>query len=145
MSWFTDIFTGGIGDVVKGAVDIFDDLHTSDDEKAEAKFKFQALIQSFEEKQLAAQVDFEKQVTERHANDMKSDNVLSKSIRPVTVAFTGVSLVIMAFSSIFIDLSDKQIQVVEIWSTPLISMYGVMLSFYFGSRGIEKITGMKNK
>ena len=142
MSWFSDIFTGGIGDLVNGGVKIFDELHTSGEEKLEAKLKFKALIQSFEEKTLAAEVEFSKQVTERHANDMSSDSFLSKNIRPMTLAFTLICLMLLAFLSIFSDLSDKQINALELWITPLFSTYGVMLVFYFGSRGIEKIKKM---
>ena len=145
MSWFTDIFTGGIGDVVKGAVDIFDDLHTSDDEKAEAKLKFQALIQSFEEKQLAAQVDFEKQVTERHANDMKSDSWLSKNIRPLGLLFMLVSLVLLVYLTTFTELTEMQHSVLTSWIAPVVGLVGAMVTFYYSSRGFEKINKIRNK
>ena len=139
MSWFTDIFTGGIGDVVKGAVDIFDDLHTSDEEKSNAKLKLTALLQSFEEKQLAAAVDFEKQVTERHANDMKSDSWLSKNIRPLGLLFMLVTLVLLVYLTIFTDLTQMQYDALESWIAPLIGLVGAMVTFYYGSRGMEKI------
>jgi len=139
MGWFSGLISGGVGDLVDAGVKIFDDLHLSGEEKAQAELKLRELTQSFEEKILAASVDYEKQVTERHANDMKSDSWWSKNIRPMTLAFTGIALIVMAFASIFFELTENQIQVVQVWSTPLISLYGLMVSFYFGSRGIEKV------
>ena len=145
MSWFTSIFTGGIGDIIEGGVKIFDDLHLSGEEKAEAELKLKVLMQSFEEKTLSAAVEFDKQVTERHKTDMQSDSWLSKNIRPLALAVTGISIYVLAFASIFTDLTPLQAGLVETWVTALVSLFGVMVTFYFGSRGIEKVKKMATK
>ena len=142
MSWFSDIFTGGVGDIVNAGVKIFDDLHTSDDEKMEAKLKLKALMQEFEAKTLAAAVEYDKQVTDRHKTDMQSDSWLSKNIRPLALAVTGLSIYFLAAFSIFVKLTPLQVGLVETWITALVSLFGVMVTFYFGSRGIEKVKKM---
>ena len=139
MSWFTDVFSGGIGDVVKGAVDIFDDLHMSGEEKEQAKYKLKALMQDFETKTLGAAVEYDKQITERHKTDMSSDSWLSKNIRPLTLAVTGVTIYVLAFFSVFVELTELQVKVLDMWITTLGGLFGVMVVFYFGSRGIEKV------
>ena len=77
----------------------------------------------------------EKNITERHKNDMKSDSWLSKNVRPLTLVFVIVCTMLLVFIDAgFINFNVKT-EFVTLLSTLLITI----VSFYFGSRGIEKI------
>lgn len=127
-----------IGEIFQAGASLIDDLHTSDEEKLEAKQKMQNMLSGF-----IAQYDAE--VTKRHAADMKSDSWLSKNVRPLALAFTVVNIFLIAWASIFADLEVNQVKALEAWITPLISMAGAMITFYFGSRGWEKMTKMRTE
>ena len=72
------------GDTIKDVGNIIDNLHTSEDEKLEAKQKLESLLIQAEQ---AAQT----QVSQRWEADMKHGSWLSKNIRPITLIFlTGV-------------------------------------------------------
>lgn len=139
MKWLTDIVTGGIGDLVKTGADIIDEYIESPDEKRAAIDKLSRRANDLKVKAMDAAVEYDKQVTERLKTDMASDSWLSKNIRPLTLAVTGVSIYVLAFTSVFVELTPLQIGLVETWVTALVSLFGVMVTFYFGSRGIEKI------
>lgn len=126
-----------IGELLQAGAKLVDDLHTSDEEKLEAKQKLEQMLSSF-----AAAYDAE--VTARHAADMKSDSWLSKNIRPLSLAFAVANIFFIAWASIFSELSKTQITALEAWVGPLIGMAGAMITFYFGSRGWEKITKTRN-
>ena len=85
------------------------------------------------------QVQFEGQVTERHANDMKSDSWLSKNIRPVMLGITGIVIYVLSFVIILSNLSIQQAELAKAVMGLLVSLFTIMVTFYFSSRGIEKI------
>ena len=145
MSIFTKIFSGGISDIIKTGADIINEYIESPDEKRAALDKLSQRANAIEAKTIAAAIEFDKQVTERHKTDMQSDSWLSKNIRPMALAVTGISIYVLAFASIFTDLTELQTGLVETWVTALVSLFGVMVTFYFGSRGIEKVKKMAIK
>ena len=86
----------------------------------------------------AAELTYERELTERLKADMGSDNWLAKSIRPLGfAAWTALML--------FIVLVDGNIGTYKINQAylPLIeSVYITYLGFYVGSRGMEKAIRM---
>ena len=119
---------GLINNLIGNAGNILDEIITTKEEKLEAKKQIKKIL-------LDSQLEIEKNITERHKNDMKSDSWLSKNVRPLTLVFVIVCTMLLVFIDAgFINFNVKT-EFVTLLSTLLITI----VSFYFGSRGIEKI------
>ena len=123
--------TGLIPDLVGKAVDIFDKKFQTDAEKEQAVREF--------EKQASAQLQTaweseQKNLTERHKNDMQSDSWLSKNIRPLVLVYL-MGLFTLAF---FMDVPQTILQMLQ-------DLLMTSFVFYFGARTIEKVTAMVKK
>jgi len=118
---------GGAKDLVKGVGGVIDNLHTSKEEKLEAKQKMKELVSNYE-------VEMEKTITERWKVDMKSDSWLSKNIRPLVLIFLVVSTVLM----IFIDAGVLTFEVKDTWVDLLQLVLITVIGAYFGGRSLEK-------
>ena len=119
---------GLINNLIGNAGNILDEIITTKEEKLEAKKQIKQIL-------LDSQLEIEKNITERHKNDMKSDSWLSKNVRPLTLVFVIVCTMLLVFIDAgFINFNVKT-EFVTLLSTLLITI----VSFYFGSRGIEKI------
>ena len=124
MSKLLNFLSGG---VVKQVGDVIDNLSTSEEERLEAKRKMEEVL-------MQAESDAQEQVTRRWEADMKSDNWLSKNIRPLICIFLTVMFIII---SIFDgNLGEFVISpaYIPIYQTLLITVYGA----YFAGRSIEK-------
>ena len=116
------------GGVVKQVGDVIDNLSTSEEERLEAKRKMKEVL-------MQAESQAQEQVTRRWEADMKSDNWLSKNIRPLICIFlTAMFIIISIFDG---NLGEFVISpaYVPIYQTLLITVYGA----YFAGRSIEKI------
>jgi|TARA_R110000787_G_scaffold208333_1_gene318278 hypothetical protein len=116
------------GNILGSVGNIVDNLTTSDEERLAAK-------QAIKEVLAKAEADAQEQVSRRWEADMKSDNWLSKNIRPFTLAFLTLILVVLSFldgnlGGFVMDAAYK-----PIYQTLLITVYGA----YFAGRSIEKI------
>jgi len=125
MSKLLDLLGGG---VIKQVGDVLDNLTTSKEEKLAARQKIEEVL-------MQAEANAQEQVSRRWEADMKSDNWLSKNIRPLALAFLTLILVILSFldgnlGGFVMDASYK-----PIYQTLLITVYGA----YFAGRSIEKI------
>jgi hypothetical protein len=146
MSWITELFSSSLGAVVEKAGGAIDKLVTSDEERellknALAKIGNEAKSESH--RHIEAQ---EQAVTERHKTDMGSDSWLSKNIRPMALIFLTVSVVVLAYVTLFVDSVDGN--VLDSWIGLFSGLLMLVYGFYFGSRGLEKISSMiteKNK
>ena len=119
---------GLINNLIGNASNILDEIITTKEEKLEAKKQIKQIL-------LDSQLEIEKNITERHKNDMKSDSWLSKNVRPLTLVFVIVCTMLLVFIDAgFINFNVKT-EFVTLLSTTLVTI----ISFYFGSRGIEKI------
>jgi len=116
------------GNVIEKVGNVIDNLSTSKEEAMAAK-------KAIKEVMMKAESDAQSQVTKRWEADMKSDNWLSKNIRPLICIFLTAMFVII---SIF-DGNAGGFQIapayVPIYQTLLITVYGA----YFAGRSIEKI------
>jgi hypothetical protein len=132
MSFITKLFSSGTKDLVAEVGEVIDDLHTSEEEKVNAKRLTGQMIYDFEK-------SIQKEVTERWREDMRSDSWLSKNIRPLTLIF----LVACTVSLIFIDSGVLKFDVKEHWVNLLQIILVTVIGAYFGGRSYEKIKNKK--
>ena len=133
MSILGTIFSGGAKDIVEGVGGVIDNLHTSKEEKLEAKQKMKELVSNYE-------VEMEKQITDRWNADMNSDSWLSKNVRPLVLIFLVVCTVLM----IFIDAGTIKFTVEEKWTDLLQLVLITVIGAYFGGRTMEKRKKQQN-
>ena len=125
MSKLLDILGGG---VIKQVGNVLDNLTTSKEEKLAAQQKIKEVL-------VQAEANAQEQVTRRWEADMKSDNWLSKNIRPLICIFlTAMFVVISIFDGNAGGFTIAPAYV-PIYQTLLITVYGA----YFAGRSIEKI------
>jgi len=113
-----------IADKISGVVDKF--VQTKD-EKAEFEKEMTNIFMSHE-------LSLEKEISERHKNDMQSDSWLSKNIRPLLTIFSLVLYTLFAITDGNIGEFNIANQYVDLLGQIVI----MSLGFYFTSRGIEK-------
>ena len=145
MTWFKDLFSSGISDVISATGNAIDKLVTTDEEKEALKIELKKELNKFEKVQLDAISTYDKEISNRHSVDMVSDSWLSKNIRPLALSFLTISTVLLAYLTIFVLDKDK-IVLIEPWLDLLQLLLVTTYAFYFGSRGIEKVNAIrKNK
>ena len=116
------------GDAIKDIGNIVDDLHTSGEEKEEAKQKITQILAQAEQ---AAQA----QVSARWEADLKYGSWLSKNIRPLTLIFlTGVFVVLSVF-----DGNAGEFKIGEAYVPVYQSLLMTVYAAYFAGRSIEKV------
>lgn len=115
---------GGLG-IVKNLISSDDNIEPQDKEMA-----LKLLEQDI------AEMD---NISNRWSSDMKSDSWLSKNTRPMTLIFLTLAMTIFIVldSTILLEIKDGWVSLLE---ALLITVYVA----YFGSRGAEKITKIKN-
>ena len=107
---------------------LVDNLTTTKEEKKQLSISLKKVL-------LDAQAKMEAEISQRHANDMNSDSWLSKNVRPMTLIFVIVCTMLLIFIDAgILDFSVKN-EFISLLSTCLVAI----ISFYFGSRGFEKI------
>ena len=124
MALLTSIFSKLLGDASK----IVDEVVTSQEEKLILKNEFEKILNE-------NKVVIEQEVTKRWQSDMQSDSWLSKSIRPLVLAWLVVSTTLL----IFIDAGVIHFIVEDKWVDLLQIVLITCIGAYFGSRGLEKI------
>ena len=124
MALLTNLFSKLLGDSSK----IIDEVVTSQEEKLILKNELEKILNE-------NRVVIEQEVTKRWQSDMNSDNWLSKSIRPLVLAWLVVSTTLL----IFIDAGVIDFIVEDKWVDLLQIVLITVIGAYFGSRGLEKI------
>ncbi len=128
MALLKKIFNSGAKELVDSVGNAIDKIHTSAEEKELVKAEVKKIVLGFEEK-------LQQEVTKRWQADMNSDSWLSKSIRPLVLAWLVVSTTLL----IFIDAGAISFVVEEKWTDLLTVVLITVIGSYFGSRGLEKI------
>jgi hypothetical protein len=123
-----NIFGNIFGKVVDNAEGILDEVITTDEEREAAKAKIKQML-------LDSEANMQSEVTSRWEADMKSDSWLSKSIRPMVLAW----LVVCTTLLIFIDAGVIMFNVEDKWVDLLQLVLITVIGSYFGGRSIEKI------
>ncbi len=121
------IFKALTGGLLRDIGKVIDNLHTSDEERLEAKRKLQELLEQ-------ADKEAQDQVTERWKYDMQSDSFLSKNIRPLVLVFLTVMFTLFAFTDGNLGEFKIQEEYIPVFQSLLITVYGA----YFVGRTWEK-------
>ena len=133
MSWFSTILSGGIDTVIESVGKAADSILTSDEERLILKNELARIQLESKYKQDELELQFDKEISERHKNDMNSDSWLSKNIRPLTLIFILLMYSLLSISSGFdFTVTESYVELLGQWGM-------LIMSFYFGSRGLEKI------
>ena len=114
--------------VIEKVGNVIDNLSTSEEERLAAK-------QAMEEVLMQAEAQAQEQVTRRWEADMKSDNWLSKNIRPLICIFLTAIFVVISIFDGNAGVFKIAPAYIPIYQTLLITVYGA----YFAGRSIEKI------
>ena len=126
---------GGVGGSIAEKISGIIDKHTfSKVEKAQFEKEMEEIF-------IKAELDLEKEITERHKYDMQSDSWLSKNIRPLLTIFSLILYTLFAISDGNLGNFDIQDQYVDLLGQIVI----MSLGFYFTSRGIEKTAKILKK
>jgi hypothetical protein len=121
------IFKALTGGLLRDIGKVIDNLHTSDEERLEAKRKLQELLEQ-------ADKEAQDQVTSRWKYDMQSDSFLSKNIRPLVLVFLTVMFTLFAFTDGNVGEFKIQEEYIPVFQSLLITVYGA----YFVGRTWEK-------
>jgi len=112
---------------------IIDKIWPDKAEAEAAKLRLVELQQKGELADLEADLKQQQELTKRHAADMTSDSWLSKNIRPLAlVALMGGYFVFATGSAFGVQVTEAYVELLGQWGM-------LAFSFYFGSRGMEKI------
>jgi cation transport ATPase len=123
-----NLLGGVLGKVIDNAEGILDKVITTDKEREEAKAKIKQML-------LDSEAKMQEEVTARWKSDMQSDSWLSKSIRPLVLAW----LVVCTTLLIFIDAGVIMFKVEDKWVDLLQLVLITVIGAYFGGRSYEKI------
>jgi len=116
------------GNVIEKVGNVIDNLSTSKEEAMAAK-------KAIKEVMMKAESQAQEQVTRRWEADMKSDNWLSKNIRPLICIFLTAMFVVISIFDGNAGGFEIAPAYIPIYQTLLITVYGA----YFAGRSIEKI------
>jgi len=150
MSWISEFFTSSTSKVVDSIGGALDELFTSDEEelaqknkleetKSAFKLRMKEIMFDFEREQLKYMDKLDVEISKRHQNDMQSDSWLSKNIRPMALIFLTLCTMLLIYLTTFGTMTDSQTTILMSWKELLITLLGLVYTFYFGSRGVEKI------
>ena len=123
------VFKSLLGD----AANIIDEVVTTQEEKLSLKLKMKEMIEN-------AKASAQEQVTRRWEADAKA-GWLPANIRPLTMAFLTIMLVVMSFFDGNVGGFQMNPVYVPVYQTLLMVVY----SAYFAGRSIEKIRNNNNK
>ena len=137
------MFTGSISGLVEKTGEAIDRLVTSDAERLALRNELVKIQQDESQKAREHIAKMESQITERHANDMKSDSWLSKNVRPMAMVFLTAATVLLAYVTIFVTELNQE--ALKQWIELFTYLLGLVYGFYFGSRGLEKIATILKK
>lgn len=137
------LFSSGLDNVISSLGDAIDKNVTSDEEREKLKLAMQKSTVEFRVSQFEAMAKFDKEITTRQKNDMQSDSWLSKNIRPLLLAFLTVATVVLAYLTIFI-LAPEKSALLTPWLDLLKTLNVTAFTFYFGSRGFEKVQSIRS-
>lgn len=85
------------------------------------------------EMEIKAEMEAQKQVTERWRFDMTSDSWLSKNIRPLTLAYWTVAISIL----IVLDSTLSAFNIKQAWIDLIETSYSIVLAAYFVGRTVQ--------
>ena len=133
------IFTSATAKVVDSVGEAVDRNLTTDHERLKIDLEVQKVMAEVQREVLVAVRQEQTEVTERLKADLASDSWLAKNIRPMMLIFLTVAVSIFTVITLFDDTVD--IAALSLWVGLYTTLLVAAYSFYFGSRGLEKIAG----
>ncbi len=116
---------------------------TSDQERLQLRNALQTIKDNSDVDVKKIQLQYQEELTKRQQLDMTSDSWLSKNIRPLTLAYLIIIVSLFAFTDGNINIGDWHFLVKPEYIDLFKSLLLTGFVFYFGSRGVEKITKIK--
>ena len=129
---FTAAIAGAAGQVMKG----LDNLFTSDDERNQARVTIEQIFNDLSDQVLTHVESQERERSARHKVDMNSDSWLSKNIRPITLLYLMALFTALVFTD---SITAVPFDVAPVYVDLLKTLLVAVFSFYFLTRGVEKI------
>tara|TARA_R100000008_G_scaffold59573_1_gene37269 strand:- start:547 stop:939 length:393 start_codon:yes stop_codon:yes gene_type:complete len=126
------MLTGIFKSLIGNAAGIIDEVVTTKEEKLSLKLKMKEMLAQ-------AEMNAQEQVTRRWEADAKA-GWLPANIRPLTMAFLTVMLVVLSF----FDGNVGQFKMNPIYGPIYTNLLMVVYSAYFAGRSIEKIKNSNN-
>lgn len=139
MSWFTELFSGGVDKVISSVGEAADRLITSDEERLTLKNEL-ALIQAkamLDGQKQAGEIEtkLEGEITARWQADSNSDEPIAKKVRPYSLIYLLALLTVIVLAD---SISALQFEVKESYISLIEVLLMTVFIAYFGSRGVEK-------
>lgn len=139
------LFTGGISKTIDSFGKAIDDNVTSDEERLTLRNELARIKGDIDNQVRDFEKSMEGEITRRLESDNQSDSWLTKNIRPLTLIFLMVNTMAVIYATIFAEIDEDKIEMVKAWIPLLIALDVTAVSFYFGSRGMEKIKALLPK
>jgi predicted PurR-regulated permease PerM len=144
VSWFSGILSSGVDKVVDSVADGLDKLFTSDDERNRAKIELEKIRQAskleLEKEANRAEQIAQENVTERWNID-KDGNFITKSIRPLTLAYLMVVITILAMFDGNIKIDEYEFVIKSEWVDLFKQAFLVVLGAFFIGKSYERAKG----
>jgi len=145
MSWFSNLISGGVDKVIDSVGDAADKLFTSDDERNKFKLAIEKVRQEkkleLEKEANRAEQIAQENVTERWKID-KDGNFITRSIRPLTLAYLLLAVTVLAATDGNIKLQDYEFAIKPEWVDLFKQAFLVVLGAFFVGKSVERV---KNK
>lgn len=112
---------------------LLDKFFPDPEQKAKAQLELLQMQQNGELAQINAEIAQNQEITKRWQSDMGSDSWLAKNIRPlVLLIILGGYFTFALLSAFDIDTNKSYVELLGNWGM-------VVMTAYFGSRGVEKV------
>ncbi len=138
------MFAAPFDSIINSIGDALDKNLTSDEEKMILRNELVKIQKSAELEIKKLEGQYESELTSRHAADMKSDDIWSKRIRPMSLAFLLLVVSLLAVADGNFSWNEHEFAIgsgyIDLFQTLLLTSF----SFYFGGRSMEKIAKIKN-
>lgn len=123
----------GVTEIVAVGMKLLDKFFPDPEQKAKAQLELLQMQQNGELAQINAEIAQNQEITKRWQSDMGSDSWLAKNIRPlVLLIILGGYFTFALLSAFDIDTNKSYVELLGNWGM-------VVMTAYFGSRGVEKV------
>ena len=139
MGWFKKLISGSLSKIIKELGEAIDKNVTNDEERLELRNALAQIGLNAELESERIALQYEQELSKRHQADMMSDDVYSKRIRPLAVAYLLFVISILAVSDGNFHWNEMQFTIQPEYITLFQSLLMTAFMFYFGGRSVEKV------
>ena len=126
-------------DIIDSVGNVIDEVFTSDEERLIAKNKLAKINHEAKQKAKKLAFEYEKEVSKRWLSD--NANLVTRLVRPLVVTF----LYVLFGAVVLTDGNLEEFKINPSYIPLLENLLITVTIAYFGSRGLEKIKGVKNE